>query len=56
MTPSLPSLMRRSGPAARRELYSVRVHEHTDGRLPVFEGPRRLGRYEADGLPVGGPA
>ena len=30
----------------------VRVHEHADGRLSVFHGPRRLGRYEADGSPA----
>ena len=30
----------------------VRVHEHADGRLSVFHGPRRIGRYEADGSPV----
>ena len=29
----------------------VRVHEHSDGRLSVFHGPRRLGRYQADGSP-----
>ena len=28
---------------------TVRVHEHADGRLSVFHGPRRLGRYGADG-------
>ena len=27
----------------------VRVHEHADGRMSVFHGPRRLSRYEADG-------
>lgn len=27
----------------------VRVHEHVDGRLSVFHGPRRLARFEADG-------
>ena len=30
----------------------VRVHEHADGRLSVFHGPRRLARYEADGSPA----
>ena len=30
----------------------VRVHEHADGRLSVFHGPRRLARFEADGSPV----
>lgn len=30
----------------------VRVHEHADRRLSVFHGPRRLGRYEADGSPA----
>ena len=28
---------------------TVRVHEHSDGRLSVFHGPRRLGRYGAGG-------
>ena len=32
----------------------VRVHEHSDGRLSVFHGPRRLGRYQADGSPEAG--
>ena len=30
----------------------VRVHEHSDGRLSVFHGPWRLGRYQADGSPA----
>ena len=33
--------------------HKVRVHEHSDGRLSVFHGPRRLGRYQADGSPGG---
>ena len=28
---------------------NVRVHEHPDGRLAIFHGPRRLADYEADG-------
>ena len=28
----------------------VRVHEHEDGRLSVFHGPRRLARYDAAGV------
>ena len=27
----------------------VRVHEHADGTLSVFHGPRRLARYDAGG-------
>lgn len=27
----------------------VRVHQHTDGRLAVFHGPRRLAEYHPDG-------
>jgi len=27
----------------------VRVHEHTDGSLAIFHGPRSLARYRADG-------
>ena len=30
----------------------VRVHEHADGRLSVFHGPRRLAHYHADGSPI----
>jgi hypothetical protein len=30
----------------------VTVHEHTDGTLAVFHGPRCLARYRADGSPV----
>ena len=33
---------------------TVRVHEHSDGRLSVFHGPRRLGRYGADGALAAG--
>ena len=29
----------------------VRVHEHSDGRLSVFHGLRRLGRCQADSSP-----
>jgi hypothetical protein len=29
---------------------SVRVHAYPDGSLAVFHGPRRLARYNADGL------
>jgi len=28
---------------------NVRVHEHPDGRLAIFHGPRRLADYEPDG-------
>ena len=45
-------------PGPHRQHYvrrRVRVHEHADGRLSVFHGPRRLGRYEADGSPVAAP-
>ncbi len=28
----------------------VRVYEHADGQLSVFHGPRRLARYDADGV------
>ena len=28
----------------------VRVHEHTDGSLAIFHGPRCLARYSSDGL------
>ena len=28
---------------------TVRVHEHLDGTLAVFHGPRCLARYHADG-------
>ena len=34
----------------------VRVHEHADGTLSVFHGPRRLARYDADGGARGEPA
>ena len=27
----------------------VRVHEYPDGRLALFDGPRCLARYAADG-------
>ena len=30
----------------------VRVHEHADGTLSVFHGPRRLARYDAGGAPA----
>jgi transposase len=33
----------------------VRVHEHTDGTLAVFHGPRRLATYQADGTLIPGP-
>ena len=31
----------------------VRVHDHPDGTLAVFHGPRRLARYRADGTLLG---
>ncbi len=31
----------------------VRVHEYLDGGLAIFHGPRRLGRYSADGEAIG---
>ena len=31
----------------------VRVHEYPDGRLAIFDGPRCLARYEADGSEAG---
>ena len=34
----------------------VRVHEHADGALSVFHGPRRLARYDADGAARPEPA
>ena len=34
----------------------VRVHEHADGALSVFHGPRRLARYGADGAARPEPA
>ena len=30
----------------------VRVHEYPDGRLALFDGPRCLARYKADGAPA----
>ena len=30
----------------------VRVHEHADGTLSVFHGPRHLARYDAGGAPA----
>lgn len=34
----------------------VRVHEHPDGTLAIFHGPRCLARFDAKGQPVGGAA
>jgi hypothetical protein len=31
---------------------TVRVHEYPDGRLALFDGPRCLARFEADGAPA----
>ena len=31
----------------------VRVHDHPDGTLAIFHGPRRLARYRADGTLLG---
>lgn len=39
-------------PAPHRHHYvrvTVRVHEHIDGSLALFHGPRCIGRYGADG-------
>ena len=33
----------------------VRVHEHADGTMSVFHGPRRLARYDAAGAPLAAP-
>jgi hypothetical protein len=33
----------------------VRVHRYVDGSLAVFYGPRRLGRYDAQGVLMGSP-
>lgn len=41
-------------PQVHRQHYvraTVRVHEYPDGGLAVFDGPRCLARYEADGAP-----
>ncbi len=55
-TPAPPSpLPSNPGPHGRHYVRrAVRVHEHSDGRLSVFHGPRRLGRYGADGAPAAG--
>lgn len=34
----------------------VRVHHYPDGALAVFHGPRAIGRYGADGIPLEGEA
>lgn len=31
---------------------NVRVHRYPDGTLAIFHGPRRLGRYDAEGRPI----
>ena len=31
---------------------NVKVHEHMDGTLTIFHGPREIARYTADGLPM----
>ncbi|MEO5376086.1 MAG: hypothetical protein H7840_17825 [Alphaproteobacteria bacterium] len=31
----------------------VRVHEHPDGTLAIFHGPRCLARFDAKGQPIG---
>ena len=33
----------------------VCVHEYPDGRLAIFDGPRCLARYEANGVPIDEP-
>jgi transposase len=33
----------------------VKVRRYPDGSIAVFHGPRRIGRYEADGTPQGQP-
>jgi len=30
----------------------VRVHDYPDGELAIFHGPRCIGRYQSDGLPI----
>jgi hypothetical protein len=32
----------------------VRVHQYPDGALAIFHGPRAIGRYRADGIPIEG--
>ena len=28
------------------------VHDYPDGELAIFHGPRCIGRYQSDGLPI----